>query len=134
MKKYIALPYYAVLLVIIAIGFQSCDEDLPTHIAYTPYEFASLDEDGGTWTPNLLTSPSQIGIPAPTDASSAEFQAELAAVKTASATLTSEQQTAVDYWGGNGLIRWNEIAREMAAKYNLAPSPTAEGTYPAPNP
>jgi PAP2 superfamily protein len=134
MKKYIALPFYAVLLVIIAIGFTSCDEDLPTYLSYTPYEFASLDEDGGTWTPNLLTSPSQIGIPAPTDVNSAEFQAELAAVKTASASLTSEQQAAVDYWGGNGLIRWNELAREMAAKYNLAPAPKPDGSYPAPNP
>lgn len=134
MKKYFALPIYAVLLVFTAVCFQSCDEDLPTNLSFAPYEFASLDEDGGTWVPNLLSSGSQIGIPSPSEANSAEFQAELAAVKAASAQLTSEQKAAVDYWGGNGLIRWNELAREMSAKYNLAPAPNPDGSYPAPNP
>ena len=134
MKKYIALPFYAVILATTFIGFQSCDEDLPTYYEYTPYEFASLDENGGTWKPNLLASADQIGIPAPTDAASAEYQAELAALKSTTASLTSEQKAAVEYWGGNGLIRWNEIAREMSAKYNLAPAPNPDGSYPAPNP
>lgn len=117
-----------------ALIFQSCDEDLPTNLDYDPYEFASLDEDGGSWTPNLLSSGSQIGIPAPTDATSAEFLAELTEVKSLSAQLTGDQQSAVDYWGGNGLIRWNEIARELAAKYNLAPAPNPDGSYSAPDP
>lgn len=133
MKNLFAPPL--LLLGVIAVFiFQSCDEDLPTNLAFTPYDFASLDEDGGTWSPNLLTSASEVGIPAPADASSSEFLAELAAVKTASAQLTGEQRTAVEYWAGNGLIRWNELAREMAAKYNLAPAPNAEGNYPGPDP
>jgi hypothetical protein len=133
MKKIYILP--SILFAISALlVFQSCNEDLPTNLSFEPYEFASLDEDGGTWTPNLLTSSSQIGIPAPTDANSPEYLAELAALKTTSAQLTGDQQAAVDYWGGNGLIRWNEIARELAAKYNLTPAPNADGTYPAPDP
>lgn len=133
MKKINYITFISILVTTAAM-FQSCDDDLPTQLSYEPYQFASLDEDGGTWVPNLLTSPSQIGIPAPTDASSAEFQAEVAEVKTLASQLTDDQKAAVEYWGGDGLIRWNEIARELSAKYNLTPAPNADGTYPAPNP
>jgi hypothetical protein len=116
-----------------AFLFQACNEDLPSYIAYDPYQYASLDEDGGTWHPKLLSSGSQIGIPAPTEITSPEYQAELAALKSASSQLNGDQQAAVDFWGGDGLVRWNEIARELAAKYNLAPAPDSAGNYPAPN-
>ncbi len=116
-----------------AFFFQACNEDLPEYIAFDPYEYASLDETGGTWKPNLLSSPSQIGIPAPNAVNSPEYQAELAALKSLSAQLTGDQEKAIAYWGGDGLIRWNEIARELAAKYNLAPAPDSAGNYPAPN-
>lgn len=132
MKKIFILPVIIAALAV-TVFFQSCDEELPTNFAFDPYDFASLDEDGGTWTPVLLSSSSQIGIPAPTDATSPEYLAELASLKSVSATLTSEQQAAVDYWGGNGLIRWNEIARELAAKYNLAPAPNEDGSYSVPD-
>ncbi|HZV69125.1 MAG TPA: phosphatase PAP2 family protein [Saprospiraceae bacterium] len=123
------------LFSIIATGFifQSCVDEQPSYIAFDAYEYASLDANGGSWHPKLLSSGSQIGIPAPYDITSAEYQAELAALKAASAQLTGEQEEAVKYWGGDGLIRWNEIARELAAKYNLAPSPDSAGNYPAPN-
>jgi hypothetical protein len=118
----------------IVLSFQSCEDEQPTYIAYEPYAYASLDEDGGNWIPNLLTSSSQVGIPAPTDASSPEYVAELAALKNTSASLTSDQQVIVDYWGGDGLIRWNEIARDLSAKYNIPSSPNPDGSYPAADP
>lgn len=118
----------------IVLSFQSCEDEQPNYIAYEPYAYSSLDENGGEWHPNLLTSSSQVGIPAPADAVSPEYQAELAALKSLSASLTSDQQAAVDYWAGDGLIRWNEIARELSAKYNLAPAPNADGSYSVPDP
>ncbi len=127
-------PVFITLAVVATLWMVSCDEDLPTYVAFDPYTFASLDEDGGDWTPNLLTSSSQIGIPAPTEPGSAEFLAEVQEVKNTAAQLTGEQQAAIDYWGGNGLIRWNEIARELSAKYNLAPAPNPDGSYSVPDP
>ena len=80
MKKIFALPILFSALVV-SMFFQSCEVDVPTNYEFDPYVFASLDENGGTWVPVLLTSSSQICIPAPTDASSPEFAAELAALK-----------------------------------------------------
>lgn len=129
---------FSILSILVAISIllvlQSCDEDLPTYIPFEPYEFASLDEDGGNWTPNLLSSGAQVGIPAPIDANDPAFIAEVEAVKAMTTSITPEQQEAIDYWGGNGLIRWNEIARDLSAKYNLPASPNPDGTYPAADP
>jgi len=129
---------YATLILILSIGIvltlQSCEDEQPAYIAYDPYAYSSLDENGGEWKPNLLTSSSEIGIPAPTDVNSPEFTAELAALKSTSASLTGDQQAAIEYWGGDGLVRWNEIARELSAKYNLAPAPNADGSYSVPDP
>jgi hypothetical protein len=129
---------FSTSIILLSIGvvmsFQSCEDEQPAYVAYEPYAYSSLDENGGNWTPNLLTSSSQIGIPAPTDAASPEYAAELAALKTTSASLTADQQAAVDYWGGDGLVRWNEIARDLSAKYNLPPSPNEDGSYSVPDP
>ncbi len=132
MKNIFSL-FFLLSVISTAFLFQSCSDEQPSYIAYDPYQYASLDEDGGSWHPKVLSSPSQIGIPAPNDITSPEYIAELAALKAASAQLSSDQEKSVKYWGGDGLIRWNEIARELAAKYNLAPAPDSAGNYPGPN-
>ncbi len=114
--------------------FQSCEKDLPQQLDFEAYEFTGLDEDGGDWKALLIGNPNQIGIPAPESASSPAYLAELAALKTTSAQITGAQDAAIRYWSSNALIRWNEIARELAAKYNLTPAPNPDGTYSAPNP
>lgn len=35
--------------------------------------------------------------------------------------------------GGGAVYRWNEIARELAAKYNIPPASNTEGKYPIPD-
>jgi hypothetical protein len=130
MKKKLLSIIGVGLCVFVAI---SCEEDLPTQANYSAYEFSGVDADGGTWTPVLLTTPTQITISAPEAASSASYQTELAAVKTATANLTEAQKSSVAYWTNNPIVRWNEIALELAAKYNLIPGPNADGTYTLPN-
>lgn len=123
------------LLATIAVAlWVSCEKEIPARLEFTNYEYASADANGGTWKPVLLSSPSQIGIPAPPSTTSASYMAELADVKAASSQLTAQQRAAVEYWGNNGLLRWNEIARELAAKYNLPPAPNPDGTYGSPDP
>mgnify|MGYP002777683208 CR=1 FL=1 len=111
----------------------SCDKTIeePLRAGYSP---ANVDEKAGAWKTYVLTSPTAVTVAAPTATTSAEYQAELADLKSKSANLTPEQQEAVVYWGAGAVYRWNEIARELAAKYNLPPASNVEGKYPVPDP
>jgi len=121
-------------LLCVALLITSCENDMPTRANFSSYEFSGLDENGGTWKPVLLSAPTQIAIDAPADVTSSAYLAELASLKSATANLNGTQVEAVEYWTNNPIIRWNEIALELAAKYNLIPGPNADGTYTLPNP
>ena len=112
--------------------FASCDKTIlePTLEAYTP---TNLDEKAGTWKTYVLANANEIAVAAPTAANSAEYQAELTKLKTTISTLTPEQRSAVQYWGAGSTFRWNEIARELAARYNVPPAANADGKYPLPD-
>lgn len=112
----------------------ACEKDLPTQADYSDYRYERLDENGGAWKPVLLTSPDQIALPAPADVASAAYQDELAAVRAAAANRSGEQEAAVAYWTNNPVFRWNEIALELIAKYNLIPGPNDDGSYTLPDP
>lgn len=111
-----------------------CETELPTQASYRAYAFTDVDEDGGTWNPVLLNAPDQIVLTAPEDVSSDAYQTELASMKNAASKLSGQQRAAVDYWTNNPTLRWNEIALELIAKYNLIPGPNDDGTYTLPNP
>lgn len=121
-------------VVLIVATATSCENELPTYFKFSAYEFSDLDEDGGTWQPILFTSATDIVIDAPDAVNSTEYQAELVELKSASQNLNSSEAEAVEYWTNNPLIRWNEIALELAAKYNLIPPPNPDGTYTLPSP
>ncbi|HMQ63622.1 MAG TPA: phosphoesterase, partial [Flavilitoribacter sp.] len=129
MKNYsIILPLFC--FVFFLFGLSACEKNLPTRIDFEDYAFVGLDENGGDWKPILLSASDQIAVDAPEDVNSAAYQAELAAVKSAAAT----RSDAVEYWTANPILRWNEIALELAAKYNLIPGPNPDGTYTLPDP
>jgi membrane-associated phospholipid phosphatase len=130
MKKKLLSILYTGVFVAFAV---SCEDDLIVESNYNDYEFASLDQDGGTWTPVILTGASQIPIPAPEATNSAAYQTELAALKTATAGVTGQQKKVAEYWTNNPIVRWNEIGMELAAKYNLIPGPNPDNTYTLPN-
>lgn len=128
--KNIKLLYVAVFL----LAFISCVKDLPTLYQFQGYEFATSDPNGGTWVPILINSADEIIVPAPGDIGSSSYQQELADLKTMMDEITKSDETALNYWTQNPTIRWNEIALELIAKYNLIPGPNADGTYTLPNP
>ncbi len=125
------LKYTIFLITLLTIIFVSCSKDYPTGSEFAPYSFSGIDQNGGNWKPILLTSSEQIVIDAPMSTTSDTYKAEFEAMK--SMIVNGEDQEAVAYWGNNPIIRWNEIARDLAAKYNLTPAPNADGTYPSPN-
>ncbi len=112
----------------------SCEKDLPTYYDFQGYEFASVDPEGGTWKPILIENGAAIRIPAPETTTSVPYLREVEEVKAEMARMSATDVKAVTYWTQNPIIRWNEIALELIAKYNLIPGPNADGTYTLPNP
>lgn len=134
--KNITIPSLLTLCIGLCALFlaSSCEKDIPTQADYTDYVFSKPDENGGSWKPILLTGPEQIAVGAPEDVSSNGYQDELAALKSAASGLTGDQMQAVEYWSNNPILRWNEIALELVAKYNLIPGPNPDGSYTLPDP
>ncbi len=132
MKKYSYFYIKITLWVLFFVSINACNKTVETVEleAYTPL---SIDEAGGNWKPFLVTTGTDITVAAPTASTSPEYQAELSALKTAVSGATADQKSAVKYWSVGGTIRWNEIARDLAAQYNIPPSYNADGTYPVPD-
>jgi uncharacterized protein (TIGR03437 family) len=102
-------------------------------LAALPLAAANNDADAGSWQMIVLTGPTQISVPAPAPVTDAGYQAELAAVKAAQAHITADQQKAIDFWKGGGVVAWNQILLELVARADLPPEPNADGTYSFPN-
>lgn len=81
----------------------------------------SVDADGGNWRTIVLQSALDISVPQPLPVTSDAYKAELTAIKNGILASTPEQNTAVNYWAVGGVIRWNQIARQLVAKYNVPP-------------
>ena len=110
-----------------------CDKSLtPTEIL-PPLDPISLDATAATWRMIELTAPTQFTVAAPAAVGSAAYTAELDAIKTAQANLTRAQRDIIEYWSGGGVMRWNQIVRELVARYNLPPAPRNDGGYPVPD-
>ncbi|GAB3231328.1 phosphatase PAP2 family protein [Algoriphagus aestuariicola] len=129
MKKHLL---YISSVILLSLG--ACHKDLPTELEFESYQYASLDEDGGEWSPVLISAGSELEIPVPAETSSSAYQSELAMTKSAIQNMTAAQKENLTRWTNNPVVRWNEIALELIAKYNLIPGPNADGTYTLPNP
>ncbi|MEZ4901134.1 MAG: phosphatase PAP2 family protein [Spirosomataceae bacterium] len=131
MKNKIKHIKYATLLAIV-LSTIACDKTIeePQRVGYAP---TSLDEKAGTWKPYILGAATDIQVPTPSNITSPEYVAELAALKNRATNLSQTQKEAVVYWGAGAVYRWNEIARELAARYNIPPASNAEGKYPSPD-
>jgi PAP2 superfamily len=111
----------------------SCDKTVtePLKEAYTP---VSLDDKAGTWKTYILTSPTEVTVAAPKAATDAVYLKELDSLKNKILpAVSATNKDAVAYWGAGAVYRWNEIARELAARYNIPPASNADGKYPVPD-
>ena len=82
---------------------------------------ATTDADGGNWRTIVLKSASDVSVPQPAATTSAAYQSEFAKVKNDVEGQSPEQVTALSYWAVGGVLRWNQIARQLMAKYNTGP-------------
>jgi hypothetical protein len=98
-----------------------------------PLNPTSEDLTAGTWKPILLSRPDTFAVAAPVATNSPLYLADLFEIKAYQANLTSDQQGQINYWSAGGVLRWNEIMRNLVAKYNLPPYQNPDGTYPIPS-
>lgn len=99
----------------------------------SPLNPASIDINAGSWKTILLKRPDTFSVATPLAVSNVNYVAELNEIKGLQNNLTSDQDANIKYWAAGGVLRWNEIMRELVAKYNLPPYQNADGTYPIPS-
>jgi hypothetical protein len=108
-------------------GISGRTDDLP---ALAP---SKTDLDAGTWKTVLLASPTEINVPAPGATTTPDYIAQLNEIRSSQLNMTEKDKENVKYWAAGGVLRWNEIMRELVTKHNLPPYQNDDGTYPAPN-
>lgn len=133
MKKITTFLFAIVAITVIIIV--ACNKNTPDRTANIPVlNPQSLDLNAGTWKTVLLSRPDTFAVVAPAAVNSVAYAAELNEIKGYQQNITDEQQQKIKYWAAGGVLRWNELMRELVAKYNLPPYQNAGGSYPIPNP
>lgn len=110
----------------------ACNKSVDQRFVPT-FEPTSIEQNGGNWKTILLANGSEPSIPAPDATNSPAYQAELAQIAQKQAALSTSDQALIDDWKGSGMIKWNAMARQLVAKYNLPPEANPDGTYPVPS-
>lgn len=123
-------PIVAILLALIL--FSSCEKNINEPVV-TAYTAANQDLNAGSWKTYILKTADEVVVAEPKATNSPEYAAEIVKLKGLIAAITPEQKKTVAYWGAGAVYRWNEIARELAARYNLAPPSKPDGTYGVPD-
>ncbi len=126
--------FIAALMVVVPTIIGASDDQRVVRTAGGPLlAVSSTDAAAGSWQMIVLTGPTQIPVAPPAQVGGLEYQAELAAIKTAQAGLTNDQRKSIEYWSYGGVLRWNEILLELVARADLPPAPRPDGTYPVPD-
>lgn len=122
------------LLVILLMVQLSCSKEVSNTTDNAPMLLPlKTDIDAGLWRPILLTGPTEFSVAIPAAVNSPGYIAEINEIKGYQRDLTVSQEAAIKYWGAGGVLRWNELMRQLVAKYNLPPYQNADGTYPFPS-
>ena len=124
----------AFTLLSLSLALSSCSKQIASQESLPTASPSTQDSNAGTWKYIVLSGASQIPVAAPAPVSSTGYQAELATIKASQASITDAQRTAIAYWSGGGVLRWNQILRELVAASDLPPAPNPDGSYPSPNP
>lgn len=111
-----------------------CDNHIETEERLPALAPATTDADAGSWKMIVLSGPAQVNVPAPAATSDPSYQSELDSIRSTQAQLSSRQRDAIAYWSSGGVLRWNQILRELVSSADLPPAPAPDGSYPVPDP
>src|SRR5271154_1048177 len=133
MKKIFLFAFIAIFSLII-ITQLSCNKSISNVTDNTaPLNPANEDLNAGTWKTVLLTRPDTFAVAAPAATNSPAYVADLNEIKGYQHSLSSDDEQKIKYWSAGGVLRWDEVMRDLVAKYNLPPYQNIDGTYPIPS-
>lgn len=125
MKRYI---------LIIMITLVSCGKEvIKTNEQYPLLDPTSKDANAGDWKTIQTLNKTDFQPSAPLETQSQAFKDQLNAIVDAQSKMSEEDLDNLNYWGAGSVVRWNEILRELVAKYNLPPVNNPDGSYPIPS-
>lgn len=130
-NTYTALRLASVLISLTLLN--GCDKEVESTEQFIPLQPVSQDANAGAWHMIVMTSADQVAVAAPADVNTDTYKAELTALKDQQRSLSRSQRDIIAYWSGGGVLRWNQILRQLVARYNLPPAPRSDGSYPAPD-
>lgn len=108
----------------------SCKENIPVSKPEFPaLTFKDTDINGGSWKTVIISSPQEYYVEVPSSIDSDEYQQELVQSNSVINQRNYAQEVAINHWASGGVLRWNQIARELVAKYNHPPK---DGEKPDP--
>jgi hypothetical protein len=118
----------------VALFIVACSKEITSRTdEAVPLNPTNIDLNAGTWKPILLSSADEFSVPAPIATTTPDYLAQINEIRSWQKEIGSDEQELVNYWGAGAVLRWNEIMRELVAKYNLPPYQNEDDTYPAPN-
>jgi hypothetical protein len=130
-------------IIALLVGMTACDKTLERDgTELSPLIPAKTDVEAADWKTYSTMSFTEFMTPAitptPAAVTSAEYLKEIEEVKTEVAKIDDARRNAIRYWNGGGVLRWNQIMRELVAKNNMPPAENAEitksPTFPYPLP
>ncbi len=124
--------YLYSLILLATITIIACKKEVNERTA-PEFKATAIDANGGDWETVLLTNSSEVSIPAPDAVNSSAYQAEMTQIAQLQGNLSYNDKKIINTWKSSGMVKWNEMARALVAKYNLPPEANPDGTYPAPS-
>ncbi|MES2520817.1 MAG: phosphatase PAP2 family protein [Bacteroidota bacterium] len=124
--------------ILLLVGITACEKYLDhdgTELgALSP---TKIDDTAGSWKTYTSMTLAEFAVPAivptPEIVTSSKYLQEIEEVKAEVAKIDDARRDAIRYWNGGGILRWNQIMRELVAKNNLPPAEDANGKYPVPS-
>ncbi|HPI12927.1 MAG TPA: PA-phosphatase, partial [Catalimonadaceae bacterium] len=122
------------IIVLSIWGITGCEREIISRNSeFEALNPANSDTGARFWKPVLLVSPDEFPVATPIAVTSPDYKLEMLEIKSWQNKMTQTERDQMKYWSAGVVLRWNEIMRELVAKYNLPPYENADGSYPIPN-
>jgi len=120
--------------IICLLFLASCGKKLnEVNLSFPLLTPTNADAGAGNWKTVLTFNKDNFTSAAPPDVNGSAYKQQLDDIVQLQKNISKEDQENLKYWGAGGVLRWNEILRELVAKYNLPPVNNPDGSYPIPS-